>query len=100
MSETLTQFPQRQKTAPKPAGILGLIGSIPIVELARGDAGVYQLYAELEYMNPGGSIKVRIALSMIEGAKIESRILPGGTLVEANSGKPGIGLAPVGRLKS
>ena len=99
MSDTLTTLPERQKTTDSPAGILSLIGNTPIVELRRVDAGPCRLFAKLEYMNPGGSIKDRIALSMIEGAEAEGRIGPGGTLVEATSGNTGIGLALIGRLK-
>ena len=69
MSDTLTTLPERQKTTDSPAGILSLIGNTPIVELRRVDAGPCRLFAKLEYMNPGGSIKDRIALSMIEGAE-------------------------------
>ena len=88
MSDTLTTLPERQKTTDSPAGILSLIGNTPIVELRRVDAGPCRLFAKLEYMNPGGSIKDRIALSTIEGAEAEGCIGPGGTLVEATSGIP------------
>ncbi len=81
------------------AALIDLIGNTPIVELRNLDTGKCRLFAKLERQNPGGSIKDRIALSMIEGAEADGRIDPGGTLVEATSGNTGVGLALVGRLK-
>ena len=82
-----------------PTSTLDMIGNTPIVELRNLDTGPCRLFAKLEYLNPGGSIKDRIALTMIEGAEAEGRIKPGGTLVEATSGNTGVGLALVGGLK-
>ena len=80
-------------------GLLRLIGNTPMVELTRFDTGPCRLFAKLEFLNPSGSIKDRIALSMIEGAEAEGHIRPGGTLVEATSGNTGVGLALIGALK-
>ena len=82
-----------------PDSLLDLIGQTPMVEIRNLDTGTCRLFAKLETQNPGGSIKDRIALSMIEGAETEGRIAPGGTLVEATSGNTGVGLALVGGLK-
>ena len=73
--------------------VLDMIGNTPMVELRNLDAGPCRLFAKLENQNPGGSVKDRIGLSMIEGAEREGRIGPGGTLVEATSGNTGVGLA-------
>jgi cystathionine beta-synthase len=82
-----------------PADVLGLIGSTPVVEVKRLDTGGSRLFLKLENQNPGGSIKDRIALSMIEAAEREQRIEPGATLVEATSGNTGLGLALVAAQK-
>ena len=79
--------------------VLDLIGNTPVVEITRFDTGPCRLFAKLESANPGGSIKDRIALGMIEAAEAEGRIRPGGTLVEATSGNTGVGLALVGLRK-
>jgi cystathionine beta-synthase len=79
--------------------VLDMIGNTPMVEFRNLDAGPCRLFAKLEAYNPGGSIKDRIALSMIEGAEREGRIDPGGTLVEATSGNTGVGLALVAARK-
>ncbi len=78
---------------------LELIGNTPTVELTKFDAGPCRLFLKLENQNPGGSIKDRIALSMIEAAEAEGRLKPGGTIVEATAGNTGIGLALVAKLK-
>ena len=89
---------KQRDTAPSPV-LLDMIGNTPTVELCNLDTGPCRLFAKLENQNPGGSIKDRIALSMIEGAETEGRIAPGGTLVEATSGNTGVGLALVGAMK-
>ena len=76
-----------------------MIGNTPTVELTKFDAGPCRLFLKLENQNPGGSIKDRIALSMIEAAEAEGRLKPGGTIVEATAGNTGIGLALVAKLK-
>jgi cystathionine beta-synthase len=86
-------------TPPAVASALDLIGGTPMVELTEFDAGPCRLFAKLENANPGGSIKDRIALSMIGAAEADGRLRPGGTLVEATAGNTGLGLAQVGLLK-
>jgi cystathionine beta-synthase len=78
---------------------LDLIGNTPLVELTRLDAGPCRLFAKLESQNPGGSIKDRIGLSMIEAAEKNGKLRPGGTIVEATAGNTGLGLAQVATLK-
>lgn len=70
-----------------------------MLELTGFDTGLCRLFVKLENTNPGGSIKDRIALSMIEAAERDGRLKPGGTLVEATAGNTGLGLAQVGILK-
>jgi cystathionine beta-synthase len=79
--------------------VLEMIGNTPLLELRNLETGPCRLFAKLENQNPGGSIKDRIALSMIEGAEAAGRISPGGTLVEATSGNTGLGLALVAAQK-
>ena len=81
------------------ASVLDLIGRTPVVELTKMDTGPCRLFIKLESQNPGGSIKDRIALSMIEAAERDGRLPPGGTLVEATAGNTGLGLAQVGIMK-
>lgn len=76
---------------------LELIGNTPIISLE--EIGFGNVYVKLEKYNPGGSIKDRIALSMIEGAEKSGILKKGSVLVEATSGNTGIGLAMAGRLK-
>ena len=78
---------------------LELIGNTPMLELTQFDTGPCRLFAKLENQNPGGSIKDRIGLSMIEAAERDGRLKPGGTLIEATAGNTGLGLAQVGILK-
>lgn len=75
--------------------VLDLIGNTPMVEATRLDTGPCQLFLKLENQNPGGSIKDRIGLSMIEAAERDGRLRPGGTIVEATAGNTGLGLALV-----
>lgn len=79
--------------------ILELIGNTPIVKAAHLDTGPCELYLKLESHNPAGSIKDRIALSMIEAAERSGQLTPGGTLVEATAGNTGLGLALVASQK-
>ena len=72
--------------------VLELIGNTPLVELTRLDTGPCRLFVKLENQNPGGSIKDRIGLSMIEAAERDGRLKPGGTLIEATAGNTGLGL--------
>ena len=79
--------------------VLELIGETPIVRAQNLDAGLCELYLKLECMNPGGSIKDRIGLKMIEAAEARGDLLPGATLVEGTAGNTGIGLALVAQQK-
>ncbi|MYM31170.1 pyridoxal-phosphate dependent enzyme [Duganella sp. CY15W] len=79
--------------------LFSLIGNTPLAEITRLDTGVCQLFLKLESQNPGGSIKDRIGLAMIEAAEAEGLLKPGGTIIEATAGNTGLGLALVGRLK-
>jgi cysteine synthase A len=79
---------------------LDLIGGTPMVRLNRVvPAGAAELLGKVESMNPAGSVKDRIALSMIEAAEREGRLKPGDTIVEPTSGNTGIGLAMVAAVK-
>jgi cystathionine beta-synthase len=83
----------------KPPAILSLIGDTPLVEITQIDTGPCHLFLKLENQNPGGSIKDRIALSMIEAAEREGKLEPGGTVIEATAGNTGLGLALVAGAK-
>jgi cysteine synthase A len=74
--------------------ILDLIGNTPVVQLKGED-----VFVKAEYLNPGGSIKDRVALAMIEGAERDNRLNKDSIIVEPTSGNTGIGIALVGRLK-
>src|SRR5213083_2167370 len=87
------------QTAQKPPSILSLIGDTPLVEITRLDTGLCQLFLKLENFNPSGSIKDRIALSMIEAAERDGKLQPGGTIIEATAGNTGLGLALIGGAK-
>ena len=79
--------------------ILDLVGNTPIIRARGLDTGPCTLYLKLESQNPGGSIKDRIGLSMIEAAEQRGDIRPGATLVEGTAGNTGIGLALVAQQK-
>lgn len=79
--------------------VLELIGDTPIVQVRRLDTGPCTLFLKLECVNPGGSIKDRIGMSMIEGAERTGKIKPGATLVEGTAGNTGLGLALVAQQK-
>ena len=80
--------------------VLGLIGKTPIVRLNRVvKNSKHSFWAKLEYMNPGGSVKDRIGLSIIHQAEKDGVLKPGGTIVEATSGNTGLGLAMVASIK-
>ena len=94
-----TTAPQRspQKTRPRIepvvlAGVLATIGHTPLVRFDN-------IYCKLEHMNPGGSIKDRVALAIIEDAEASGQLQPGDIIVEASSGNTGISLAMVGAVK-
>lgn len=73
--------------------LLEMIGKTPMLEIQPG------LMLKLERFNPGGSVKDRIALAMIEDAEKKGKLVPGATIIEPTSGNTGIGLAWIGRLK-
>src|SRR5690625_5808 len=80
--------------------IVELIGSTPMVKLNRVTEGITAtVLVKLEYLNPGGSIKDRIALKMIEEAEERGQLIPGGVVVEPTSGNTGVGLAMVAQQK-
>ncbi len=80
--------------------ILGVIGQTPLVRLGRVAASVQvPVYAKLENLNPGGSIKDRVGLNIIEQAEKRGELKPGGTIVESTSGNTGVGLAIASALK-
>jgi cystathionine beta-synthase len=80
--------------------VLDLVGRTPLVRLQRvGQELGATLLAKLEYMNPGGSVKDRIGLRMIEAAEREGNLRPGGTIVEPTSGNTGVGLAIAAAIK-
>jgi cystathionine beta-synthase len=81
------------------ASTLSLIGNTPMVRLNGFDTGDCEVYLKLESQNPGGSIKDRVALAMIEAAEKSKAVRPGSTLVEATAGNTGIGLALVAAIK-
>mgnify|MGYP001120379365 FL=1 len=74
--------------------ILDLIGNTPLIRL-KGE----NIYAKAEFLNPGGSIKDRVALAMLEGAERDGKLTPESIIVEPTSGNTGIGIALVGRAK-
>ncbi len=78
---------------------LGLIGATPLVRINSVCEDGAEIYAKLESRNPGGSIKDRICLSMIEAAERDGRLRPGATILEPTSGNTGIGLALVAAVK-
>ncbi|ACI99381.1 pyridoxal-phosphate dependent enzyme [Rhodospirillum centenum] len=82
-------------SAAKAPAILSMIGGTPVIRVSTFDTGPCELYLKLENQNPGGSIKDRIGLKMIEAAEAEGRLKPGGTVIEATAGNTGLGLALV-----
>jgi cystathionine beta-synthase len=80
--------------------VLDLIGETPLVRLSRLEPGLRTpLVAKVEFMNPGGSVKDRPALAMIEAAERDGKLRPGGTIVEPTSGNTGLGLAMAAALR-
>ena len=77
--------------------ITELVGETPMLHLQRiVPSGSADIYAKLEYLNPGGSVKDRAAIGMISRAEREGKLRPGGTIIEATAGNTGIGLALIG----
>src|ERR1700722_1108267 len=77
--------------------ITQLVGETPMLQLKRlVPAGSADVFAKLEYLNPGGSVKDRAAIGIIRRAEQQGQLAPGGTIVEATAGNTGIGLALIG----
>jgi cystathionine beta-synthase len=92
--------PSTQLTPDIKASILETVGDTPLVRLSRIGAGVApQIVAKVESFNPGGSIKDRVAMRLVEAAERDGRLRPGGTIIEPTSGNTGTGLAIAARLK-
>jgi len=83
----------------KRPAILSMIGETPLIEITQFDTGPCHLFLKLENQNPTGSMKDRIALSMIEAAEEDGKLEPGGTVIEATAGNTGLGLALVAAAK-
>ena len=82
------------------ASALDTIGWTPLIRLGRVGAGfATPVYGKAEYANPGGSVKDRIGLAIIEAAEQRGELKPGGTVVEGTSGNTGVGLAIAAALK-
>src|SRR3989475_4890046 len=80
--------------------VLATIGWTPLIRLNRVTQGIRTpVYAKAEFFNPGGSVKDRIGVAMIEAAEREGRLKPGGLIVEATSGNTGVGLALAAAVK-
>ena len=80
--------------------VLETIGWTPLIRLARIARGIRTpIYGKAEYANPGGSVKDRIGLAIIEGAERSGALKPGGVIVEGTSGNTGVGLAMAAAIK-
>jgi cystathionine beta-synthase len=80
--------------------IVDLIGNTPLLRLNRIASGLAaDLVVKVEYLNPGGSVKDRIAVKMVDAAEASGQLKPGGTIVEPTSGNTGIGLALVAQQR-
>ncbi len=80
--------------------VVDLMGNTPLVKLNRVTQGIAAtVLAKVEYLNPGGSVKDRIAVRMIDAAEADGRLKPGGTIVEPTSGNTGVGLALVAQQR-
>src|SRR3977135_373180 len=81
--------------------ILAVVGNTPLVRLSRIGRGLKPtLVGKLEHLNPGGSIRARIGLRMIEDAERRGLLKPGGTIIEPTSGNTGVGLAMAAAIKA
>ena len=79
--------------------ITELVGNTPLVRIRNLNKGAAEVVVKVEYFNPGGSVKDRIALAMIEAAEQAGVLKPGGTLIEPTSGNTGVGLALIAAVK-
>jgi cysteine synthase A len=92
--------PELRRAATSDNGALGLVGHTPLVKLVRiTPEGGGAIWAKAEFLNPGGSVKDRPALSMIEVAEAEGKVSEGATIVEATSGNTGISLAMIAAVR-
>lgn len=97
MAKMIPEQERESRTPPSMGSVLEAVGHTPMVELRRFQPGERaSIFAKLEWLNPGGSIKDRAALGMIRWAEERGELSPGGTIVEATAGNTGIGLALVG----
>lgn len=87
-------FPRKKEQS-----LLSIVGNTPLLRVNSFDTGPCELFLKMESQNPGGSIKDRIALNMIEAAEKAGKIKPGDTLIEATAGNTGLGLALLASLK-
>src|SRR5246127_1102357 len=82
------------------SGFIDSIGNTPLIKLKAASAATgCDIYGKAEFLNPGGSVKDRAALAIIEDAEKQGKIQPGGTIVEGTAGNTGIGLALVGNAR-
>jgi cysteine synthase A len=95
----LSTRPAPAVAAPAAGSVLAAIGKTPLVELPHFSRGAARIFAKLEWFNPGGSVKDRIAKAMIEDAEKRGLLAAGGTIVEATSGNTGVALAMVAAAK-
>src|SRR5919108_1022940 len=95
----MLKVPTAPTETKKPPAILSMIGETPLVEITQFDTGPCQLFLKLENQNPTGSIKDRIALSMIEAAERDGQLQAGGVVIEATAGNTGLGLTLVAGAK-
>ena len=100
-SETTSKLPPLPPHPLVYGSMLDLVMDTPLVEVRRlgRDTPRARVFGKLESMNPGGSVKDRICLAMIEAAEREGRLKPGGVVIEPTSGNTGIGLAMVAAVK-
>src|SRR5713101_4394536 len=88
-----------EQLSPPDKSVLAQIGNTPMVELQGFDTGPCRLFLKLESQNPTGSIKDRMALTMVEAAERSGQLGPGGAIIEATAGNTGLGLALIAALK-
>lgn len=79
--------------------VTALIGNTPLIRVQWGDDGGAEVYAKMEAANPGGSVKDRICLNMIQAAERDGRLSPGATVIEPTSGNTGIGLSLIAAVR-